>query len=127
MFSCSSQTGYYLRNTSEYDQKIIISLGNFFEEQKTTKLELKHTLRVLKIKNNSYKKLKEDLKPKHLNSRQLEVVLPGESTLFINAQNPSFSNVIFRNQGAFDTLYYNQLKRWKRNGNSSTSFYFDLD
>ena len=93
-FGCTPQTGYYLRNTSEYDQKVIISLGNFFEEQKQTELQLKYALRVVKVGNNSHKKLKGELKPKHLNSRQLEVTLPGESTVYINAQNPSFSNLL---------------------------------
>ena len=127
LLGCNSQTGYYLRNTSEYDQKVIISLGNFFEEQKKTRLQLKYGYRVRKIRGNTYKKLKSELKPKHLNSRQIEVNIPGESTLYIDAQNPGFSNVIFRRFGATDTLYYNQLKRWNRNGKSSSSFYFDLE
>lgn len=127
MYGCASQSGYYLRNTSEYDQKVIISLGNFFEEQKKTKLELKYTSGVVRVGNNTYRKLKENLKPRHLNSRQIEVKIPGESTVFIDAENPSFSNVIFKSGGVYDTLFYNQLKRWSRNGNSSESFYFDLE
>lgn len=121
---CSPKEGYYLRNTAEYDQKVILSLGNFFEEQKATKLELKYAYKVIKVNKNTHRKLKDVLKPKYLNDRQLEVTIPEKSTLFIYAQNPGFSNVIFRNLGQYDTLYHNDLKRWS--GKSEGSFYFDL-
>ncbi len=124
IIGCAPKKGYYLRNTAEIDQKVIISLGNFFEEQKTTKLELLYTYKVVKVGKNTHRRLKGELKPKYLNSRQLEVKIPAESTLFIHAQNPGFSNVIFRKMGGFDTLFHNDLKRWE--GKLEGGFYFDL-
>lgn len=125
--NCQSGIQYYLRNTSEYDQQIIISLDSYFEEQKRTKLELKYTYKVAKVNKKTYKGLKGVLKPKYLNARQLQVKLPGRSTLFINAENPGFSNLIFRNLGIPDTLFKSDIYRWKRNGKTGSSFYYDLE
>ncbi|RMG79601.1 MAG: hypothetical protein D6714_16130 [Bacteroidetes bacterium] len=125
--SCAPEVHYFLRNTSSYDQKVIISLGSFFEEQKATRLEIKYAPRVVKPGPRSHRKFKNELKPKYLNDRQLEVVLPGETTVCILAENPGFFNVIFKQNGQTDTLYYNQIRRWHRNGKEGTSFYFDLN
>ncbi len=124
--SCQTDIQYYLRNTSEYDQQVIISLDSYFEEQKMTKLELKYNLKVVKIGKKTHKGLKGVLKPKYLNDRQLQVKVPGESTLYINAKNPGFSNLIFRNSGIPDTLFKSDVYRWQRNGKSGISFYYDL-